>query len=887
MNPCSRSVLAVLASVALLGGPLAAGAAEGLPTLPTPEDHFGFEPGADRELFDYGQLIGYLEKLAEASPRLELREVGSSPMGKPMYVAFVSAEQNLQRLQALREINRRLALEPDIVDAEREQMVREGRVFVMATLSMHSGEVGPAQSLPLFAYQMATTDEPALLEQLSQVVLMIVPNHNPDGMDMIVNHYRTHKGTKYEGSSMPGVYHKYVGHDNNRDFVTLTQEDTKVISRLYSTEWYPQVLVEKHQMGSTGPRYFVPSNHDPIAENIDEGLYNWMAVFGANLAKDMGDDGLRGVASHWLFDNYWPGSTETSHWKNVISFLTEAASCKAATPVFVEPTELQVRGKGLSEYKKSVNMPDPWPGGWWRLGDIVRYELSSMRSILATAARHRQGILEFRNDLCRKEIEKGLSSPPHYYVMPEDQHDRGALTDVVRLLERHGVSAYRLSGAVTVAGRAFAAGDVVVPLNQPYRAFIKEVLETQEYPVRHYTPGGKAIEPYDITSWSLPLHGGVESHEITVRSEQLESLLQELPEGWGQPGVLPEQVWALGYSVTDNASFEAAFLALGKRLEVSRLEESAEIEGALLPVGSFLIRGARRGLEEVFAAVNSAPVVLTETVNKRTTPMPRRRVALIETWFHDMDAGWTRYVLDSFHIPYRVVRPGEIEELDLAKEFDVVVFPGASKDVLLEGKYKFADRYWPVDYPPEFAKPVGDEGMEQIVRFLEGGGIVVSWRGSTGLFLDGLKTTNADGSKDAFDLPVRDVAEQLAKKGLHAPGSFLRIELLADHPLTYGMPSESGVFSRGAPVFETSIPMLDMDRRVIAKYPEKDILLSGYAVGEEQLANKPVMVWVRKGKGQIVLFGFNPQFRASTPASYKLLFNALLLPQATRPCARE
>jgi hypothetical protein len=93
------------------------------------------------------------------------------------------------------------------------------------------------------------------------------------------------------------------------------------------------------------------------------------------------------------------------------------------------------------------------------------------------------------------------------------------------------------------------------------------------------------------------------------------------------------------------------------------------------------------------------------------------------------------------------------------------------------------------------------------------------------------------------------------------------------------MPAESGVFSRAAPVFATSIPVLDTDRRVIARHPEKEILLSGYAKGEEQLANKPVMLWLRKGKGQLVLIGFNPQFRASTPASYKLLFNALLLPK--------
>ena len=88
-------------------------------------------------------------------------------------------------------------------------------------------------------------------------------------------------------------------------------------------------------------------------------------------------EGLAGVSQHYIFDDYWPGSTETCIWKNVIGFLTEAASARTATPIYIEPTELRVSGKGLSEYKKSINMLLPWEGGWWRLGDIVEYEIVS------------------------------------------------------------------------------------------------------------------------------------------------------------------------------------------------------------------------------------------------------------------------------------------------------------------------------------------------------------------------------------------------------------------------------------------------------------------------------------------------------------------------------
>jgi hypothetical protein len=233
--------------------------------ISSPESIFGFVPGTERKLIDYSQLVDYLLDLATVSDRIEMREVGTSPLGRPMYVAFISAPENIARLDELRAINRRLALDPQIPAAERDELIHDGRVFLLQTLSMHSGEVGPSQSLPIYAHRLATAEDPEILTQLDDVVLMMVPCHNPDGMDMVVDHYREYAGTKYEGSRLPGVYHKYVGHDNNRDFVTLTQDDTRVIAALYSTEWYPQVMVEKHQMGSTGPRYYVPPNHDPIA----------------------------------------------------------------------------------------------------------------------------------------------------------------------------------------------------------------------------------------------------------------------------------------------------------------------------------------------------------------------------------------------------------------------------------------------------------------------------------------------------------------------------------------------------------------------------------------------------------------------------------------------
>ena len=298
----------------------------------TPEKYFGFVPGSDYMLFNYEELISYFQEIDKASPMLKMIEIGQSPMGKKMYIAFISSEKNIKNLDKLREINKVLALDPGLSDKEQLDNITNGRVFVLATLSMHSTEVAPSQAAPLIAYKLITTDDPLIKGYLEDVVYMIVPNHNPDGMDFVVENYKKYKGTQYEGASLPRVYHKYVGHDNNRDFVSLTQEDTRAISRIYSLDWFPQVAVEKHQMGSTGIRYFVPPSHDPIAENVDAELWAWMGVFGTNMLRDLTNEGLAGVGQKQIFDDYWPGGTTTSSWKNVIGMLTEAASVKEATP---------------------------------------------------------------------------------------------------------------------------------------------------------------------------------------------------------------------------------------------------------------------------------------------------------------------------------------------------------------------------------------------------------------------------------------------------------------------------------------------------------------------------------------------------------------------------
>ncbi|HBE43675.1 MAG TPA: hypothetical protein DDW27_21260 [Bacteroidales bacterium] len=574
-----------------------------------------------------------------------------------------------------------------------------------------------------------------------------------------------------------------------------------------------------------------------------------------------------------IFDDYWPGSTETCIWKNVIGMLTEAASVREASPVYIEPNELQASGKGLSEYEKSINFPLPWPGGWWRLGDIVKLEIESTLSTIKTASLLKNDILKFRNDICRREVEKGKSQPPYYYVAPAQQVDQSELIALVELMKEQGINTFRLTADYTLSGINLKSGDIVYPLAQPFRAFLKEVMEKQEFPVRHYSPGGEIIRPYDVTSWSLPLHRGLESHEIKIRDETFEAKLKPvtgiyypLKQGYKLPAVFP---------ASSNGSFKAAFIAMQNGMIVDRLTSEIKIDGKVYGKGSFIIQGNNNDLlNSIVKESLTEPGLVRDPGKIPVTNVKMPRIALVETYFSDMDAGWTRYLFDSYKLPYTILHPDEFEKTDLTASFDVVIFPSTAKALLLNGKPGTETSPSMSNYHPDYQKGMGKKGLEKLMIFVNNGGKVISWGQSTDLFTGILEFTIGE-TKEEFMLPFTNIADQARKEGLNVPGSLVRLQLKSDHPLTWGMPAETNVFYRGNPLFNTTIPRFDMDRRVIGAFPEKEILVSGYCEKEEKLSEKPAMIRIKKGKGDLILYSFSPQFRASTQATYKLLFNAL------------
>src|SRR5688500_19398133 len=269
-----------VAAMALAATPFAQSAA-----IQSPEAAFGHKMGADRELADWPSLQRYFESVAAASDRVELVDAGPTTEGRRLIAAIVTSPENIKRLEenhanALRLADPRRTEEPAAL-----AIVEKQPVIVAIGMSSHATEIAATQTAPELLHTLATSSDPEVLRTLTDVVLILFPSLNPDGHVITVDWYRKWKGTEFEGTPMPWLYHKYVGHDINRDAFMMNMAENRSLAEFFYRRWHPQVFLTMHQMGPRGARYFVPPNLDPIDRNYDPLVWRTAGLLGHEIGR--------------------------------------------------------------------------------------------------------------------------------------------------------------------------------------------------------------------------------------------------------------------------------------------------------------------------------------------------------------------------------------------------------------------------------------------------------------------------------------------------------------------------------------------------------------------------------------------------------------------------
>ena len=780
---------------------------------PSPASVLGFTPGDDRRLADWRQITDYFKRLDAASDRVLLRAVGETTLKRPLVVAFISSPENIRNLARYQEVQRSLA-DPRLIrgEAERDRLVREGRSVVVISCSIHSTEIVASQMSMQLAYELARAEDAETREILDNTILILIPSANPDGVDIVADWYRKTLGTPYEGNEPPELYHHYAGHDNNRDWFMLNLTETQALTRLFWREWFPQVVYDVHQMGAGGARMFIPPFFDPPNPHIAPLLLREVGLVGHKIAADLQAAGYRGVITNAMYDTWWHGGFRTApYFHNSVGILSEAASARLMSPTTVTREQLaRASSRGMQSALPAsplTNFPDPWPGGEWRPRDILGMELIAARAVLSQAAKYRERYLRNFYELGLRAVEGrgGFGDFEIGYVIQAGQGRDENVAKLIGALVAQGVEVHRLDKELHImmmGARGAVYNDLVQnPPEVPAGSYIIFLAQPYRANIKtlferqiypeRRTATGEAERPYDVAGWTLPMQMGVQALPVHSIREQ------------------PSE----------------------RRLTLVRGEEDVRRDLGLplraAPPGSPVQNPVGRGV----------------------------RLGLYKSWTGSMDEGWTRYVFDTFNVPYQSVRDADVRRGGLRARFDVIVLPSMRMREIVEGNSR-------ARYPAEYAGGIAEAGVESLRRFVEEGGTLVCFDASTELAIK------------RFNLPLRNVLEDVKSSDFYCPGSILRLAVDTGHPLARGLAREVDAYFINSSAFEAT----DADGgrvRVVARYGERDVLRSGWLLGEKYLAGKIALAEVPVGRGRVVLFGFRPQHRGQTWATFPFIWNAL------------
>jgi hypothetical protein len=575
------------------------------------------------------------------------------------------------------------------------------------------------------------------------------------------------------------------------------------------------VFYNHHQTAPFPARIWIPPFGDPVSLNPHPLMYRWVNLFGTAMAAYLDEHGMPGAMHRGRFDDWYPGFIDhVNNFRNTVSFLTETALYRYATPHFYTVDEFPSARQTLGT---EMLYSSPWKGGWWRLADACAYMYGADMAVLGMAAKYREQLQYNKYRAARDTIERFTKDPPFAYQIPREQRDAPTAAMLVEKLMLHGIEAHQSTNPDAW----------VILMDQPFAGMVKELFEPQSYPTL-------SQRPYDVTGWTLPYQMGVEVHAITT------PLTKQFRDSLRAVKAINDLTAPMNHGT--NASFRAVNEILAAKGSVTFAGE--EIGATGLDKGRLdaILKENRLRPGGVPAAEGS----------KSVKPA---RIGLYRPWVASIDEGWTRWILEQYKFPFRSLYNADVRSGRLRDRYDVIVLPDLSERTILDGNR-------PGTIPERYAGGIGEEGAQELREFVSAGGMLVAFNNAS-LF-----------AINQFQLPVENALAGLGATQFLCSGCLLQVHIEdAKNPLTAGLAPDTAIMFERGPAFDTKPAFKGA---VLARYPsERSALMSGYLAGQEHLHGKVAALAADYGKGRIVLLGFRPQWRGQSHAAYKFFMNAL------------
>ena len=843
-------------------------------TIPPPESVIGWAPCADYKLATYETVAEYFRKLDASSDRIQLFEIGNTAEGRKQILSVISSEENLRNLAKYKQIAKSLALNRDengrpLTDERARQLAREGKAMIWVDFGLHATEIAHSQTAPWMAWKAVTEETEEMKEIRDKVIFILVPNMNPDGGTLVANWYMKNVGKPWE-MSLPELYQKYVGHDNNRDWFMFNQPESKNIAKQLYEEYYPQIVYNQHQTAPYPARIFVPPFEDPANFNIPPLVMRGINTVGDAITRRLDQEGKVGAISRVSFDTWWNGGMRTApYFHNMVGILTETGH-STPTPADNDPKKFPKRfSNGESTTEPSTYYPSPYMGGHWTLRQSCEYMMTGSMAVLDIGAKRKQEWLYDIYQMGRDAMKAGANET---YIIPAEQWDANAAVRMVNVLRTGGIEVERADAPFTANGKQYAAGSFVIRGAQPWSPYVRDLLNPQVYPDRRLFPDGPPEPPYDISGWTLNMQMGVAVDRLTdapVTAQTSKVTTAAMPTG--SVSGTAKAAYAIDPRTNE------AFIAVNRLLKggdmVYRSTAALDVAGKNWPAGTFVVaagQGTHARVEQTAKALGLTVAALDTNPSGEMVRVKAPRVGLYNAWGGNMDEGWTRWLLEQYEFPFTTLRDKDIRAGNLRAKFDVILLPDASYEQMVSGLA-------PGTMPEEYVGGMTARGVNNLFQFASDGGTLVAQDSASELPIA------------TFGLPVRNSVASLRNNEFYIPGTLLKMNVNTSSPIAWGMPKEVAGFFTHSPVFEVGRRRGRFDDEapapsaapagvnVVASYPAKDVLMSGWLMGERYLYNKASVIEAAVDKGHVVLLGFRVQHRAQPHATFKMLFNSIYM----------
>jgi hypothetical protein len=904
MRTTLRLTILALALLALSSGQMRAqpfDSAQGAQAVPGPEQYFGFKIGADGELARYPKILEYFQLLAKQTDRIKYEELGKTTMGNSYPLLRISSPANLAKFDRLVAINRRLADPRGLSEAEAEKLAAEGKPFYFIYATIHSTEVSNGQAIINIVHRLATDNSPQIKEILDNSVVLMVPSQNPDGQVLVIDHWYKTKGTPFQ-RVFPDLYHKYVGHDDNRDWFMFTQKETRMNIELVQNKYKPIITHDMHQQGSNGARIFVPPFTEPFDPNMHPLLRQGQSMVGAAMAGALLSEGKEGVAWEDAYD-MWSPARQYMVYHGQPRILTEIANSNLADPI------KSGDGKPLGWQDSRAHFPVPYTKNTWTLGQQVDYGVTVAIAGMTEVAKYGHNwLMNFYR--VNRDMSNGMVGP-FAYVVSAEQRDNYGLYEMLDILQFGDVEIHKATAAFSANGKQYPAGSFVIKTAQPSGAFANTMLSRQDYPDLRLFPGGPPEPPYDVTGHTLWMLTGVNVDSVAKPFDASLELVKKVAPMTASMAAKPKSAYLVGPE--SYGTFKMVAQLQKANVPVFRASKAFDKYAPgtwVIPstaASQPIVEKYGKELGVPVSGVDVMPAVEGERLKANT------KVGLYKS-AGNMPAGWEMWMLEQYGINHDVMKAQDFAG-DLNAKYDVILIPsGTTKPRMINGlNAKTND---PAEWSWAFG--IGDAGWANLKKFVENGGTLLAvgtaveiardlldlpierslpaaaprFGGQAGNANRPAVIPNAEAElKDAFSSPARlmqTLRDKVAdpESLFYCPGSLLNNEFDPNNPIAWGMPASWPVFFEDDQAYRLR-PGFGIETRVVSRYPREKVLASGWLLGEEYLKDQANIISFKIGKGNVVTYGSQIDFRAQPRATWKLIFNGIFHGPATPVAAAQ